>query len=49
MTGHRKKPEELRSYRWYGALYQQHMTQANAGCDFDFLQGGAPPPEPEIH
>jgi dihydroxy-acid dehydratase len=35
--------------RGYGALYLQHITQANEGCDFDFLQEGAPIPEPEIH
>jgi dihydroxy-acid dehydratase len=35
--------------RGYGALYQQHVTQANQGCDFDFLEGTAPTAEPEIH
>jgi dihydroxy-acid dehydratase len=35
--------------RGFGALYQQHVTQADAGCDFDFLAGVAPTPEPEIH
>jgi dihydroxy-acid dehydratase len=35
--------------RGYGALYLQHITQANEGCDFDFLEGSAPIPEPEIH
>jgi dihydroxy-acid dehydratase len=35
--------------RGYGALYARHVTQANQGCDFDFLQGTAPVPEPEIH
>ncbi len=35
--------------RGYGALYQQHITQADQGCDFDFLEGIAPTPEPEIH
>jgi dihydroxy-acid dehydratase len=35
--------------RGYGALYARHVTQANLGCDFDFLQGTAPVPEPEIH
>ena len=35
--------------RGFGALYQQHVTQADAGCDFDFLEGGAPTAEPEIH
>ena len=35
--------------RGFGALYQQHITQANDGCDFDFLEGTAPTPDPEIH
>jgi dihydroxy-acid dehydratase len=43
-----KKPEP-RYERGYGALYQRHVTQADAGCDFDFLEGTAPTPEPEIH
>jgi dihydroxy-acid dehydratase len=35
--------------RGFGALYQRHITQANDGCDFDFLEGTAATPEPEIH
>jgi dihydroxy-acid dehydratase len=35
--------------RGYGALFLQHITQANEGCDFDFLGAGPPTPEPEIH
>jgi dihydroxy-acid dehydratase len=35
--------------RGYGALYLKHITQANEGCDFDFLESGPPVPEPEIH
>jgi dihydroxy-acid dehydratase len=35
--------------RGYGSLYLKHITQANEGCDFDFLEAGAPTPEPEIH
>jgi len=35
--------------RGYGALYVRHMTQANDGCDFDFLERGEPTPDPEIH
>ncbi len=35
--------------RGFGALYQSHITQANDGCDFDFLEGTAPTPDPEIH
>ena len=34
--------------RGYAMLYQQHVTQAHLGCDFDFLQGTAPTPEPVI-
>jgi dihydroxyacid dehydratase/phosphogluconate dehydratase len=35
--------------RGYGALFARHATQANEGCDFDFLTEGPPVPEPEIH
>ncbi len=35
--------------RGYGALYSERVTQANLGCDFDFLERGAPTPDPEIH
>jgi dihydroxy-acid dehydratase len=35
--------------RGFGALYQQHIAQADQGCDFDFLEGTAPTPDPEIH
>jgi dihydroxy-acid dehydratase len=35
--------------RGYGAVFSQHVTQANEGCDFDFLEAGPPIPEPEIH
>jgi dihydroxy-acid dehydratase len=34
--------------RSYAALYQRHVNQAPAGCDFDFLSGQAPTPEPPI-
>jgi len=30
-------------------MYATHVTQANRGCDFDFLEGTAPIAEPEIH
>jgi dihydroxy-acid dehydratase len=43
------KPEPPKYPRGYGALYLQHITQANEGCDFDFLQAGPPIPEPDIH
>jgi dihydroxyacid dehydratase/phosphogluconate dehydratase len=35
--------------RGFGALYQQHINQADQGCDFDFLEGTAATTEPEIH
>ena len=35
--------------RGYGALFSRHITQANEGCDFDFLEGTSPTPEPQIH
>ncbi|MDP9284460.1 MAG: dihydroxy-acid dehydratase, partial [Actinomycetota bacterium] len=33
-------PREPRYRRGYGALYVDHVQQANEGCDFDFLRGG---------
>ena len=35
--------------RGFTRLYQQHVTQAHEGCDFDFLQGTEPTPEPVIY
>ncbi|MGH9938918.1 MAG: dihydroxy-acid dehydratase, partial [Blastocatellia bacterium] len=35
--------------RGFGALFSRHVTQADQGCDFDFLHAGAETPEPEIH
>jgi dihydroxy-acid dehydratase len=35
--------------RGYGAIFSQHVRQADEGCDFDFLEGTAPVAEPEIH
>jgi dihydroxy-acid dehydratase len=35
--------------RGYGQLHALHVLQADKGCDFDFLQRGAPTPDPEIH
>ena len=34
--------------RGYARLYQQHVTQAHEGCDFDFLQSPEALPEPVI-
>ena len=35
--------------RGYGKLFMEHIKQADEGCDFGFLEGTAPIPEPEIH
>ncbi len=42
-------PPPPRFERSYGVLYDRHIGQAETGCDFDFLAGAAPVPEPEIH
>jgi dihydroxy-acid dehydratase len=43
------KPPARKYERGYGAIFAQHVRQADEGCDFDFLEGTAPVPEPEIH
>jgi dihydroxy-acid dehydratase len=43
------RPPEPHFRRGFGALYMKHVTQADQGCDFDFLEGGAATPDPEIH
>jgi len=43
------KPAARKYARGYGAVFSQHIRQADEGCDFDFLEGTAPIPEPEIH
>ncbi len=35
--------------RGYGALFSDHIGQADDGCDFDFLANAGKVPEPEIH
>jgi len=42
-------PPEQRYGRGYGALYSEHITQANEGCDFGFLArpGASPDPDPQ--
>ncbi len=35
--------------RGFTRLYIEHATQAHLGCDFDFLMGNAPTPEPPIY
>jgi dihydroxy-acid dehydratase len=43
-----KRPP-IKYERGYGAIFSRHIKQANEGCDFDFLEGTAPIPDPEIH
>ena len=45
------KAPQARYPRGYGAMFLQHVSQANHGCDFDFLESrdGATIPEPEIN
>jgi dihydroxy-acid dehydratase len=35
--------------RGYGSLYQEHVAQANQGCDFDFLAREGRNPQPDPH
>ena len=44
------KPAPARYQRGYAKLFVDHVTQANEGADFDFLQHvpGGDVPEPEI-
>ena len=35
--------------RGYGRLFSEHVSQANEGCDFDFLERAGATPDPEIH
>ncbi|MEA2995561.1 MAG: hypothetical protein QOG74_1110 [Alphaproteobacteria bacterium] len=35
--------------RGYGAMFSAHVSQADEGCDFDYLLAGGRIPEPEIH
>ena len=35
--------------RGYTKIFVDHATQAPLGCDFDFLAGNAPTPEPPIY
>ncbi len=43
------KAREVNYPRGYGKLFARHVSQADKGCDFDFLEGTAPTVEPEIH
>ncbi|WP_410585292.1 L-arabinonate dehydratase [Amycolatopsis sp. lyj-108] len=40
-------PPPPRFERGYGALYSEHITQADEGCDFDFLAHVGENPEPD--
>lgn len=40
-------PPETRFPRGYAALHAQHITQADEGCDFDFLAAPGEVPEPD--
>ena len=35
--------------RGYSRMYIQHVTQADRGCDLDFLEGRSPDEEPDIY
>ena len=43
------KPRPPHYARGYGAVFSRHITQADKGCDFDFLHHGAPTPDPDTH
>jgi dihydroxy-acid dehydratase len=43
------KPRAPHYSRGYGSVFLQHVTQADKGCDFDFLHHGAPTPDPDTH
>jgi dihydroxy-acid dehydratase len=42
-------PRPFAYTRGYTSLYAQHVTQADQGCDFDFLHAGDDTPEPPIY
>jgi dihydroxy-acid dehydratase len=41
------RPPAPRYERGYGSLYSEHVTQANQGCDFEFLSRPGRNPEPD--
>jgi dihydroxy-acid dehydratase len=43
------RPPPPHYQRGYGALFSEHVLQADEGCDFDFLAKDGVNPEPEIH
>ena len=44
-----KRTAPTRFVRGYGRLFMEHINQADQGCDFDFLVGNAPTPDPVIN
>jgi dihydroxy-acid dehydratase len=42
-------PPPARAARGWQKLFAAHVTQADQGCDFDFLEGAGGVPEPAIH
>lgn len=42
-------PPPPRYQRGFGALFAQHVTQADQGCDLDILHAGAETGRAEIH
>ena len=42
-------PPAPRFERGYGWMFQRHITQADQGCDFDYLERAGREAEPEIH
>ena len=43
------QPPAPRYQRGYGALFAERVTQADQGCDFDFLEGTQATAEPDIY
>ena len=43
------RPPRPKYTRGYGWMFLEHITQANEGCDFDYLQLRLKVAEPEIH
>jgi len=44
----RERPREQPPRSGYGDLFVRHVTQADLGCDFDFVRAGIRVPEPVI-
>ena len=42
-------PPEPRFQRGWGWMFSRHVTQADKGCDFDFLEAGEKVDEPDIN